>query len=157
WFAGRTWTWDYPAQRLLWRADSDVPNVAAEHRVKLGFKSEKDGSRSYNFPRVPVKIDGEMLDLLFDTGAGTQLTDAAWKAISDGRGAKRAASFITQSKFDAWHKKHPDWKMIDKAEERTDAAILEAPRIEVAGYEVGPVWFTARADKNFHEFMSQWM
>src|SRR5262249_56771960 len=78
-------------------------------------------------------------------------------SAGEARGARRAASCITQSKSDHWHKKHRDWKVVDKAEQRTGAAMIEVPRIEVAGYEVGPVWFTARADKNFHEFMSQWM
>ena len=34
---------------------------------------------------------------------------------------------------------------------------IEVSRIVVGGYTVGPVWFTRRADKNFHEYMSQWM
>src|SRR5690242_5316255 len=36
WFAGRIWTWDYPARQLLWRADGDVPDVAVPHRASLG-------------------------------------------------------------------------------------------------------------------------
>lgn len=35
--------------------------------------------------------------------------------------------------------------------------MIEVPEISVAGYTVGPVWFTRRPDKNFHEYMSQWM
>jgi hypothetical protein len=36
-------------------------------------------------------------------------------------------------------------------------AMIEVPRVVIAGRAVGPVWFTRRADKNFHQFMSQWM
>ena len=35
--------------------------------------------------------------------------------------------------------------------------MIEVPVITVAGLTAGPVWFTVRADKNFHEYMSQWM
>lgn len=35
--------------------------------------------------------------------------------------------------------------------------MIEVPKISVAGYPVGSVWFTRRPDKNFHEYMSQWM
>ena len=35
--------------------------------------------------------------------------------------------------------------------------MIEVPKIKIAGYTVGPVWFTRRADKNFHEFMSKFM
>lgn len=36
-------------------------------------------------------------------------------------------------------------------------SMIEVPTVSVAGHSIGPVWFTRRADKNFHEFMSQWM
>ena len=35
--------------------------------------------------------------------------------------------------------------------------MIEVPQVEIAGHKVGPVWFTRRADKNFTEWMSQWM
>jgi hypothetical protein len=36
-------------------------------------------------------------------------------------------------------------------------AMIEVPEIQIAGFRVGPVWFTERPDPNFHQFMSQWM
>lgn len=35
-------------------------------------------------------------------------------------------------------------------------SMIEVPTVLVAGYSAGPL-FTRRPDKNFHEFMSQWM
>jgi len=35
--------------------------------------------------------------------------------------------------------------------------MIEVPSIQVAGFTVGPVWCTRRADANFHKWMSQWM
>src|SRR5690349_7645957 len=69
WFADRVWTFDYPGRRLLLRSPGDVPAHDPARRVSLGFQTGPDGKRTTHFPRIPVKIDGETLDLLFDTGA----------------------------------------------------------------------------------------
>ncbi|HSK75211.1 MAG TPA: hypothetical protein VLQ45_02040, partial [Thermoanaerobaculia bacterium] len=128
------------------------------HRVALGFQTGPNGKRTSHFPRIPVKIDGETLDLLFDTGATTTLTPEALAALGDGRPASRAASFITASVFARWRERHPAWKVVEKADAMTKGeAMIEVPAVEIGGYTVGPVWFTRRADRNFHEYMSQWM
>lgn len=158
WFADRVWTFDYPGRRLLLRAPGDVPPHDAAHRVALGFQTGPNGKRTSHFPRIPVKIDGETLDLLFDTGATTTLTPEALAALGDGRPASRAASFITASVFARWRERHPAWKVVEKADAMTKGeAMIEVPAVEIGGYTVGPVWFTRRADRNFHEYMSQWM
>lgn len=73
-----------------------------------------------NFPRVPVTIDGETLDLLFDTGA---------------------ASFIAASAFEKWRAKHPNWRVIERAENGSGEAMIEVPQVTIAGYTArrGPV------------------
>ncbi len=157
WFAGRTWTFDYPKRRLLLRADGDLPKQNERHRLALGFQTNSSGKRTTNFPRIQVSVDGQPLDLLFDTGASTELNDNALAALNDRRPAVRATSFITAVTFERWRKAHPQWRVIEAAEKGSGQAMIEVPSISVAGYEVGPVWFTRRADKNFHEFMSQWM
>jgi peptidoglycan/xylan/chitin deacetylase (PgdA/CDA1 family) len=157
WFADRVWTFDYPNKRLLLRADGDLPEGKAEHRVSLGFKASPSGKRAMHFPRIQVSIDGEAVDLLFDTGASTELTEAALSVLKDRRPAVRATSFITANLFEKWRKRHPEWRVIEGAEARSNEAMIEVPKVVVAGHTVGPVWFTRRADKNFHEYMSQWM
>lgn len=157
WFAGRCWTFDYPGRRLLLRAVGDLPKVEAGHRVTLGFPAGKAGERQSNFPRIQAKVDGEVLDLLFDTGANTSLRAESLQAVGDGRPAERATSFITASMFDRWRQRHPEWRMVANAEAFTGASMIEVPSVEVGGYLTGPVWFTQRPDKAFHEYMSQWM
>lgn len=157
WFAGRVWTFDYPRQHLLLRAAGDVPSVEAAHQLALGFKTDDSGKRVLDFPRVQVGVDGVTVDLLFDTGAMTELTPGALAAVDDGGKAARATSFITATQFEAWRKAHPQWRVIDDAEAGSGQAMIEVPALEFAGYTIGPVWFTRRADKNFHEFMSQFM
>jgi hypothetical protein len=157
WFGGRTWTFDYPGRGLLLHPEGEVVEENAEHTVSLGFKTGDDGQRELNFPRIEVDVDGVTLDLLFDTGATTFLTADALTALKDGGAAERATSFITASTFEEWKRKHPGWRVIEEAETTTGEPMIEVPSLTVAGHTVGPVWFTRRPDKNFHEFMSRFM
>jgi hypothetical protein len=157
WLAEKVWTFDYPGRHLVLRSPGDLPAVAPEHRVPLGFQTGSDGLRSSQFARLPAEIAGETLDFLFDTGATTFLTDDARRALNDGRPSERAASFITASSFARWHQQHPDWRVIEPAEKGSNEAMIEVPAVKVGGYAVGPVWFTRRLDRNFHVYMFQWM
>lgn len=160
WFANRIWTFDYPKQMLIrhkGELEKDAARGSGGRTVPLGFKTGERGQRLLNFPRIQVVVDGEKLDLLFDTGAMTFLTDGALAGIGSGKKPDRAASFITASVFERWRKKHPEWRVIENAERDSGEAMIEVPEVEIAGYRVGPVWFTRRADKNFHEFMTRFM
>jgi len=158
WFAGRVWTFDYGEGQLLLRAPGDLPKHESIRGVPLFFPKNAAGERGANYPRITVKIDGEMIDLLFDTGATASLSSAALATLGDGKPAARATSFIIKATFDKWVERHPDWRVMEGADTSAGGeAMIEVPAIEVAGFSVGPVWFTRRADKNFHEFMSQFM
>jgi hypothetical protein len=156
WFSGRVWTWDYPGHKLLWLPDGGLPAVDPSHRVALGFKADGFGKRLLDFPRLQATIDGETLDLLFDTGAMVVLGPEALAKLGDKGPSIRGTSFIVATRFDAWRKKHPGWRVIEKADQNMKGEpMIEVPTVTVAGYTVGPVWFTRRADPNFHGFMSQ--
>lgn len=157
WFAGRVWTFDYLKKELLLRAPGDLPKHAAAHRVQLGFQTNGAGKRQANYPRINVTIDDEPIDLLFDTGASTELSAGALTALKDNRPAVRAASFVTASIFEKWRKKHPEWRVIEKSNPSGSEAMIEVPQITVAGFAAGPVWFTRKPDANFHVYMSQFM
>lgn len=156
WFAGRVWTLDYPHQRLILHMSGVVPGTAGRS-VPLAFKTDSKGKRLFHFPRIQVHIDGQALPMLLDTGATVILTQEALKRLNDGSPRARATSFITASVFDRWRKHHPDWRVIPDAEEGTGQPLIEVPAVTVAGYVVGPVWFTRRPDRAFHTFMAQWM
>lgn len=158
WFADRIWTFDYLNQKLiLWNKTPSIIEKKSKHRVKLAFKTNIFGKRTLSFPRIKIEVDGEEIDVLFDTGATTFLTKEALEELKDERAATRATSFITNVMFEKWRKKNPKWRIIKKAESTTGEAMIEVPNLKIAGYEVGPVWFTRRANKNFHEFMSKFM
>jgi hypothetical protein len=152
WFAGRTWTFDYPGERLLLHAGDDLPWGA-----RIPFHLPKPGPETAAFGRITIEVDGKPLDVLFDTGATTELGPEALAKVGDGRAGQRATSFMKAAVFDGWHKAHPDWPVVAKAEARTGADMIRVPAVVVAGQKVGPVWFTRRPDKAFDEFMSSMM
>ncbi|RJP33155.1 MAG: hypothetical protein C4547_12590 [Phycisphaerales bacterium] len=173
WFSGRVWTFDYPGKQLWLHPDGLESPPKGAKRVPLGFPTSADGGRGSDFPRISVEIAGEALDLLFDTGATTHLSPEALKALDDGRPAVRATCFIAAVHFDRWRAEHPDWRVIEAADVIGDGreAMIQVPKVTIgtptvregpgearpAAMEVGPVWFTRRANANFHQFMSQWM
>jgi hypothetical protein len=158
WFSGRVWTWDYPGRRLLWIPDGGMPSVAEAHTIELGFKTDLEGARLLDFPRLAVTVDGQLLDLLFDTGATVKLSPGALEELDDQGPESRGASFIAATHFDNWRRCHPEWRLIEGADRGfNNEPMIEVPSIFIAGHTVGPVWFTRRPDANFHGFMSRWM
>jgi hypothetical protein len=127
-------------------------------RTAYVFNTQRSPFERYRIHRSSSKwVDGETLDLLLDTGATTSLSDTALAALRDQSPPERAANFITASTFEKWRTRHLDWRVVERAEKTTNEAMIEVPHITIAGYTVGPVWFTRRADKNFHELMSKFM
>ncbi len=157
WFADRVWIFDYPAGTLSLAPNRPRPAAPGAHAVPLGFQTDSaSGARTTHFPRIRVEIDGDSLDLLFDTGASVVLTDSA-RARFPGP-AVRGTSFITDSVFERWRARHPDWTVIPNAD-RTIAGMpmIEVPLVSIGGHRVGPVWFTVRPERNFRVGMSRWM
>jgi len=159
WFAGRVWTWDYPARRLSLESANWTPASSARS-TPLGFKPAGAESPAFHMPRITVRIDGKPIDLLLDTGATgspTQQALAAQPTPVPVNGA-RATSFITKSTLDGWHAAHPDWTVVEQADDlfapRFIARAIRVPQVDVAGSAIGPVWFTERPDAAFRRMMS---
>jgi hypothetical protein len=150
WFRDRCWRLDYPARALSLLASCSLEG-SGQHAIEVGFG---DG---LHYPRIQASVDETRLELLFDSGATTRLTPAALAALADGHAATRATSFIRHTRFEAWRARHPDWRVIEDAEAGTGQAMIEVPRVDVAGHAVGPVWFTRRPDAAFQTWMAQWM
>ena len=156
WFAGGIWTFDFPRKKLILNPAPFRPTAQqSAHSVVLGFPTFV-GIRSGNHPRFAVMIDGRTVESLFDTGATLRLTKEAAQQIADGHASERATSFVAASVFDRWRAEHPTWRVIENAEENTRLAIIEVPTIQLAGFDVGPAWFTRRPDAA-HQWMSTFM
>lgn len=159
--SGRIWTFDYPAQRMTLERSSWRP-APDTHETRLGFQHNDAGKQTTGFPRITIMVDGEPLDMLVDTGATASPTPSAARLSGTptvrGQGV---ASYITTRKLDAWHSKHPDWRVLEHADTLVPnpaaQRIIEVPQVQIAGWSVGPVWFTERPDKAFHQYMAQMM
>lgn len=158
---GRVWTFDYPAQRLTLKGGIWQPDPTA-HRTPLGFLHDAKGMQGSGFARITIRVDGQPLDMLLDTGATAHPTVAGKKASGtptvNGEGV---TSYITTSVLERWHRAHPDWRVVADGDDafgpKHAMRLIEVPNVEIAGWSVGPVWFTERPDPNFHQFMVQWM
>jgi hypothetical protein len=157
WFAGRTFTFDYAGKALLLRPPGMVPQTASAHRVPMGLRRDASGQPVSPYGRIDMQVDGETIDMLFDTGATVVLTAAGRQALG-GEQRERATCFITERVFDRWRQAHPDWRVIEHADETARGApMIEVPSVTLGGHVVGPVWFTWRPNRAFHEWMAQWM
>ncbi len=149
WFADRVWQFRLHSSRT--RVPADLAMEGRDHTCFLGFLTNEQGKRRISFPRLAATIDGETRDFLLDTGATVRLTQTAWEAaFRDGQPAVRGTSFITHSLFETWRRRHPDWVVVENADEFGEA-MIQVLVVHLAGCDVGPVWFTRRADANFHE------
>lgn len=157
WFGGRVWTFDYASGQLLLHDAAPGPRSGHAGLVPLGFPRDSHGRPRAHFPSVEATIDGETYAFLFDTGATVRLAPSARRAAGFDA-AEQATCFITGTVFDSWRRRHPDWRVIDEADVNARGeCVMEVPSVEIADHIVGPVWFTRRADGNFHEYMSSMM
>lgn len=158
---GRVWTFDYPARRLTLEGGGWHPAPDA-HRTPLGFPHDGSGRPDSGFARITLRVDGQPLDMLLDTGATAYPTPTAARISGTptvhGEGV---ASYVATSMLERWHKAHPDWRVLENADDRVAAKplkrIIEVPRVEIAGWSIGPVWFTEQPDRAYHEYIAQWM
>lgn len=157
-FSGARWTFDYPAQQVTIRGEAWKPPAQA-HESPLGFKQVPDGLK-LGWARIDITVDGESLGMLLDTGATAMPTPASQAehpiGVTNGEGV---GSYVVHSVFEKWHADHPDWKVLEhgdglfKAFPRT----IRVPHVEIAGWDVGPVWFIERDDTAFHDMMGSLM
>jgi hypothetical protein len=136
-----------------WRPDPRA------HATVLGFPRDGEGHLTAGFPRITLQVDGLPLDMLLDTGATAHPTPAGQRASGtptvNGYGV---TSYITSATLEHWHRAHPDWRVVGQGDDLLGARrvmrLIEVPRVEIAGWTVGPVWFTERPDRTFRQFMS---
>jgi hypothetical protein len=153
WFGRYIWEIDYKDALMI--VHTTRPTGIHGVAVPLAF-AEVNGRRANNFPRIQAIVEGEPLNLLFDTGAHTQLTAEAATCIGAAE-LVRATSFIIDSIARRWRAQHPHWPVIERGEARSGADMIQVPSVQVGGLDTGPVWFTQRRDRNFIGYMSQWM
>ncbi len=159
WFGDKVWEFDYHQQRLTILDSFEVVEGKEWHPVRLGFQVNEQGARTMHFPRMQIEVDGRAIDVLLDTGATATLTESSGNRFEKAVGTAIGTSFITQTIFDQWKSSHPEWETLQNADVVRNQlfSMIEVPQITVGGQRVGPVWFTARPDSAFVEYMSSMM
>ncbi len=141
WFKDRVWTIDYPERRMILRsttASASGPGREIPFRWPLDSAGRRVGQWGY----VDVVIDGDTVSLIMDTGATIWLTADALRQINDGGPSGRAASHISNWLYARLHARHPDWPVIEHAEMWAGLGMIRVPNVSIAGYDVGPQWFS---------------
>jgi hypothetical protein len=146
WLAERVWVFDYPARRVAYGTTSVRPGP---HTVPMTLRAPP----TRNDPRIQVVIDGDTVNVLLDSG-GTSTFSADAVATMGGGPTTRASSFAAARLWDAWHERHPAWRVVTNAETSTGASAIEVPIVRIAGYNVGPVWFVKRSNAAYDDMMS---
>ena len=153
-FMGKAWTIDYKNQQVWVNtpvAASETGKPGVQH---VGFKKNKNKENVNGHGSFFIEVDGEVIEVLFDTGATIVLSENGKKLLRTNR-KTIGGSFIAASVFDKWQQKHPEWKCYPKSDMNSD--IIEVPKITIGGNEVGPVLFAKRNDEVWSQGMIQTM
>lgn len=158
WFADGVWEFDYPGRRLL-RHDGAYGQAPAANRAALGFQIDSDGRRTTHFPSIDVEIDGEVLPLLYDSGATATTTETSAPVFGVAPGTNIGTCFIEQAVFERWRSRHPEWRVLEAADRKGSQLrrMIEVPQVTIAGHTVGPVWFAEQPAGAFQSYMAGMM
>ena len=140
WFADRIWTLDYPGHQLTLH---DVAPRAhdGDHETPLGFPVDSTGHRLGHVPRIAIVIDGDSLNMLFDTGATIWLAAGTRIGGVDATSPEQPVSIAWQWLFERWRQRHPDWPVVNDGDVVSHAPLIRVPNARIAGFDTGPVWF----------------
>ena len=158
WFADSVWEFDYPNRRL-YRITGFASDASQPHRAALGFQTNAAGQRTMHFPSVDVEVAGEVLPMLFDSGATATTTDISAPLFGVAPGTNIGTSFIEHEVFERWTTAHPDWRVVDAADlkGKQKRRMIEVPVVTIAGHSVGPVWFSEQPKGAFQSYMAKMM
>lgn len=149
-FMKKAWTFDYPRRQVWVHTPLDPSQSALPNVQKLGFKKNAHQEAIFGHPRMVISVEGEFIDVLFDTGATSILTPQGREQLQTEE-LSVGSSFIAASIFDRWRTQHPEWKYYPKAEWIGD--MIEVPLVNVSGFDVGPVLFARRRDEAWSQGM----
>ncbi len=142
WFNGRVWTLDYPNRRLVLRGRSSANDGEPGREQPFYFNTDSAGRRIGHSGSVDVVIDGDTVAMLMDTGATVWLSSAALARVGDGGPSERSSTHLPNWMFVRLRERHPDWPVVERADLWYGLSLIRVPNVSIAGYEVGPTWFS---------------
>ena len=149
-FMGKSWTFDYIHQQVWVNTPISTKDGGKPGVQRLGFKKNGNHEPIFGHPSMVIEINGEVIDVLFDTGASILLSDSGKKQMNT-HSLTIGGSFIAASIFDKWRKEHPEWKYYKDADKKRD--VIEVPIVKIGNIEVGPVLFSKRPDEDWSKGM----
>ncbi len=149
-FMDHAWTIDYPNEKIMVNTPLHDSMLHHANVQKLGFKKNDKQQKLNGHPSMTIVVEGDSIDVLFDTGATFIPTDEG-KKILHTENKTLGGSFIAASICNAWRNKHPEWKYLKGVDLSGD--MIEVPVVKINGHEVGPVLFTIRPDEVWSEGM----
>ena len=149
-FMGKSWTFDYIHQQVWVNTPISIKDEGKPGVQRIGFKKNENHEAVFGHASMVIEINGELIDVLFDTGASIILTDSGKKQMNT-NSLTIGGSFIAASIFDKWRKEHPEWKFYKGADKNGD--VIEVPIVKIGGIEVGPVLFSKRRDEDWSKGM----
>lgn len=158
WFADSVWEFDYQNRRL-YRLTGFTADAGQPHRAALGFQTNDAGERTMHFPSIDVEVAGEVLPMLYDSGATATTTDNSASIFGVAPGTNVGTSFIEHEVFERWTQVHPEWRVIEAADMKgkQKRRMIEVPEVTIAGHTVGPVWFSEQPEGAFQSYMAKMM
>ena len=151
WFAGKVWTFDYGAERLLLHDSAENLSFNPEHTVPITFRTDSTGRHLHHHARIEATIADSTYSFLFDTGATFVLTKKGQDAL--GGPQKQGGNFLIASVFDRLRNEHPNWRIVENATgfRNRNRPLIQVPNVTIAGHTVGPVWFERQPDRAFQK------
>jgi hypothetical protein len=151
-------TVDYPRRTVSLAAAA--PNAASVPlRVAIGVAPAPD-LPPIVIATIDVRIAGEALTMLLDTGSTASIGVAARRAMPD-RSAVRQACLIDAVTLERWHRAHPRWPYIASGAALpgdppgSRSAMIRVPSVGIGALRSWPTWFVARADRSTFAALSK--
>lgn len=149
-FLGRSWTMDYPAHQFLVNTPLAASEAGQPGVQRIGLQKNGAGEATFGHASISIQVDGQPIDVLFDTGATIILSQEGKRSLQT-EAKTLAGSFIARSIFDAWRADHPDWPYYPAGGIGGD--LIEVPEVVIGVDTVGPVLFASRRDENWSQGM----
>jgi hypothetical protein len=150
WLQGRSWTLDYPGRSLFLRSPGDLPLHGPGERLDLlwgdsgrdppGEETGDGPGGGAGVPVIRVAVSGESIPAAIHTASGAELTEAAVGVMGDLRATRRSITRVDASLFDEWRSRHPDWTVLEGAEEGTGEPVMEIRELGIASTEIPRLW-----------------
>jgi hypothetical protein len=158
WMVDHPITVDYP-NRTIFSGGASDPGTAVPLTVGVG-RSATPSLPPSALATIEVKVAGEALTMLLDTGATARVLPAVRPLMPDADPVHQVC-LIEAPVLERWHRAHPRWAYVeaafDVAGDAPSAPAILVPELNVGPLATLPTWFVARRDGSTFGVVSKQM